>query len=617
MTTGGGTAPEALLPLPVIAVFLLLAALVLHAGFGVQPGGFLATGALADTDSWTRSLRVLALWQDGGWFEETLPRLAPPDGLSLHWTRPLDILILLPAMGLHGLGGLPRAQAVLVAGGLLCPVLHWLAAVAAAWAARPLWPRLGPPMAGLLLLLAPPALSYAAPGRSDHHTLILLAGVLALGAALRALRDPADARAAGWAGAWLGFGLWVSVEGLLFAAPVLAGFGLAWVLEGHAGWPPGGMAGQGRRVALGMAAMAALGVVAEYPPAAWLSGAYDKVSEQHVAIALLAAVVFALAGRIRPGAVRRLVAGAVLGAGALGILLLLYPRALQASIAGADADAVAQFLPAVKEMQALGLGDAAARWNALFMLGPAPAGLSALVLAWPAWRRAGRSALPAMLGLVLLATAVATWRHQRFGADLAAPAALLAAGLPVLALAAPWPALPRVVAALGALGLAAGLPLLGGARLGAAATAAAEADPDAGRCGDPAIIAALARFRPAPERWSAEDPVLVANDTNAGPELAWRSGFRPVAGPYHRGGAAMADTYTVFGATEDGAARAVLARRGATWLLLCPGTPEPGQPRGPGTLAERLAQGAVPGWLDPVAVPDLPAGARLFRLRLP
>jgi hypothetical protein len=602
--------PEARLPARFVVPVLASLALVMHLRTGLSETGFLTTGLLADTDSWARTQRILELWQGAGWFTEIAPRLNAPLGLSLHWTRPLDILILLPAMALHALAGLPARDAVLLAGAAICPLLHLACALAAAHAARPVWPRIGPIMAGLLLLANPVAFGYSAFGRSDHHTLILLTGVLALGAALRAAFDPADRRAAWWTGAFAGLGVWVSPEALLFAAPILASFGLFWVIEGRPGWPMTGMARQGLRAAGGFALTTAMAVVVEHPPAQWLAGDYDKVSAQHVALGLLAAGVFAVTARLAGGPLRRAIAGTTLAGLALGLLLLLWPQALRGSLAGADAAALAEFLPRVQEMQPLDLRSLAGWQTVILVLGPVILAPLALVFAWRGWRRQGQLAAAPILGLTFLACLIATLLHRRFGSDLAAPGCLLAAGLPVLALRARLSVPARTAVALAAL-----LGTLGMASIAfwaapsgideqeTAANAASNA------CASPSLVDALNRDRPG-QAEGAPDPILFSNNINIGPELAWRTPYRLVGSPYHRGGAAFVDTLVFFSATEDAAALAVAERRRVALVLLCPTGAF-----APDSFAARLQAGELPGWLVPVPVPGLPSGVLLFTRR--
>lgn len=604
-------------PLGPAAVLVLLVGMAAakHLMVGLQPGGFLHTSLLVDADSWTRALRVLELWQGAGWFNDRVSRLNAPMGLSLHWTRPLDVLILVPAQVLNRVFALPQREAVLVAGAWMCPALHAACAVAAVHAARAVWTGIGPVLAGLLVIANPVIGGYSGLGRADHHTLLLLAGLLALGEAMRAAARP-EAHGAAWrAGAFAGLGVWVSPEMLLFAAPVLAGFGAVWI----AGEPPGSAkenAAQGLRASLAFTAAVAVGVVSEHAPSAWLAGDYDKVSAQHLLMGGLSAAVFAVAARTGGGALRRTAVGVSGAAAAMCVLLVLRPQALRMSLGGVDdAAAAAGLMPAVEEMQPVDLSLAGLVGEVPWLLGALPAALLALALAPPGLRREGKLAALAPLGLALAVGLPTALLHRRFAIDLAVPACLLAAGLPGLALRLRQPA-PRAAAAFLAMAIVLCVPFVG--VLGSAAAGEGRA-PAAARsteeCGAAALAALAQRRGPPDASRGTADPVLLPNSVNIGPELAWRTPFRLIAGPYHRAGRAVVDTVAFFGTDDDAVARAIAARRQASLVLLC--SPSPGEQGADASLLKRLRRGEAPDWLVPVPLPGAPEGVRLFAVLPP
>ena len=503
---------------------------------------------------------------------------------------------------------------MLLAGAWVCPLLHAGCAVAAVSAARAVWTGVGPLPAGLLVAASPVVGGYSALGQADHHTLVLLAALLALGAAVRAATRPGARGAAWWAGAFSGAGVWVSPEALLVAAPVLAGFGVLWVAEGARGLPGGG-AEQGLRASLGFALVTAAGVAIEHPPAGWLDGEYDKVSAQHVLMGALGAAVFAAAGRVSGGVFRRAAAGGATALTAAGALLAVRPDALRSSTASMDVGAAELFMPGVAELRPLSLSLAGLFSETPAMLGAAPTALLALALAIPGWRREGKLAVAVPLGLALAVALPAALMHRRFAVDLAAPACLLAAGLPGLALGLRRPA-PRAAAAFVAMAAVFETPFL--SQIGASPGAESGERPGPEECGT-AAVAALGqgreqgRERPEAPRGAA-DPVLFSNSINLGPELAWRTPFRLVGAPYHRGVEAIADTLAFFDATDDPPARAIAAQRQASMVLLC--TPAPGEaPPGAASLLGRLRAGEAPEWLEPVPLPGAPAGVFLFAVR--
>lgn len=601
--------PPARIGVPLI-LFAIVAVAAVNLGALASPHATLPFGRLADPDAYLRLDRVLALRMGGGWFDDVTVAVMAPEGLALHWTRPLDLLILLPGLLLEWLAGMDPRRAIFTAGIFVSPVLHAGAAVAAAWAAAGMWPGKAPWHAALLMVATPTATMYCTAGRADHHALMLLLLALGFGAAMRALSPAGPARAARWAGMAFGAGIWVSPEVLLGAAPLLLGTGLAAMLaaDGRA------LALQGLRMGLGAAATIGLAILVERPPAGWADIAYDRVSLHHLVLALLVSAVFLVAARV--GAWprgRRIAACAATAALALSALLLVFPRALLASLAQADETSRTVMLPAVQEMQPLppfgegGLGTTLATIG-----GPPFMAIIAIMLAAPAWRRDGRWPAGLALAVALATTLVAAFAARRFTLDLAVPAALGGAGMVGLLLAASW---PRAVAARAALaglllfGLL-GLPLV--AVVGPSPAAQARLPETEARDAG-CDVTALARWLDAtrPEVTPGQPrPILMASDIFLGPEVAWRAPYRAVAGPYHRGGAAFGDTLVVFATGGADAARAVLHRRQVSLLLFCVGAPGIAVP--PGSLGALIRDGQAPAWLRPVSLPAALSGFRLF-----
>lgn len=596
--------PPSRIGLPLILAAILLVALVQVASLGNPDAPRVLTGALADPDAYLRLVRVLALREGAGWHDDVTPRLNAPDGLLIQWTRPVDLLILLPALVLEALAGLAPRQALLVSGILVSPVLHAAAVVAAAWAARAIWAGSAPWHALVLAAGAPTAVTYSGFGRADHHALILLAITLAIGAALRALSPNGSARAAYGAGAALGLGLWTGPEVLIVAAPMLLATGLAVVIaeDGRA------LAAQGERMALGMAGVILLAMLVEHAPAEWLVAEYDRVSIHHLAIALFAAAVFRIARSV--GATprgRRLAVAAAAGAGALALLIGLFPGALKGPLGNADAPTMLHLFPVIAENRPLPpFADGTLLEAATIAGGTALGGALALVLAFPGWRRDGRWPAGLMLAAVLLVGVVATFGARRFALDLAPTAAVAAAGLLGMLLAASWPRMIALRAGLaGALFL--GMLALPFAGLLSPRPLATEQAVDAG-CQWTEMVDWLATEHPGVSAGQPA-PILLAGDLFIGSEIAWRTPYRSVAAPHHRGGDAIADTVAVLRATTPDAAREILERRGVALLLTCTTTPVISVAAG--SFAAALRDGAAPDWLRPV---PLPAQLSAFRL---
>lgn len=617
MRLGGWMQPDHRAPLPgsvlPVVIFAVVVMVAVHVGLLVTMDPGFLQGHLADPDAYMRVVRVLELRQGAAWFDTVTPALAAPEGLSLHWTRPLDILILLPALALEHLAGLDPRQAIFVAGGLVSPPLHLAATLAAAWGAAGMWDRQRAPLYAVLMMAASPAAAnYSAAGRADHHALILFAVTLGLAAAIHALRPGARGRVAMVAGAAFGFGVWVGPEALIIALPVLLAIGLAALVaeDGrHA-------ATQGMRATAGMAAMVAVAIVVERPPGEWLAVETDRVSVEHLALALLCGSAFAA---LRPVAAgprgRRWLVGIAAGAAALGAFVALFPVLPQRVAEDADA-AIARMLrlhhDLIAEMQPLPPFGPGGLATIGFLMGGVPLlGLVAVALAMGGWRRDGGWQAGLVLGVALLAGIAAAFAAVRFALDLAAPAAIAAAGLMGQVFARSWPRAPALRLVLGLALVLGGLALPSLARDRAEVERVAEAsgtEAIGSACDATALAVWLAEARPriAPP---GHAPILVMEDMNAAPEIAWRSGVRGVSGPYHRGGDAFIDVLRAFTATDDGAARAILRRRQADLVAVCASDPPTGNAA---DLVTRLRRGDAPAWLRPIPLPDALGGYRLF-----
>lgn len=580
---------------------LLFACIVVVVVLGYQlqlVSAGVATGLPVDPDGWARLLRVREWWDTGEWYPALLPYLAAPEGLSLHWTRPLDLLILGGAWaGVHLLGAEP-ARAILLAGALVCPLLHAATVVTLGFAARRVWPDhpLAPYYA-LLAVLGHTAINgYAMVGRADHHALITGAGAMGLYWALRAAAGSAPMRHAVFAGIAFGFGVWVGPEVLLVAIPVLLGFGILWLFAADGA----GAARHGLGTALGMAGVVALATPLERPPAEWLAPEFDKVSVYHLVMLLLIAAVFAGAMRMaRLPPFTRALAGAAMGGAAGAALLLAFPGTLGGAFSWSDA------LPEIAEMMPVPVGDWRRAGESFTLVGIALAAVPAVLALLVARDRPDARPQAVLLLATLGVTLAATLLHRRFGVMLILPAAIAVAGLIGLV------ARLRLPPAAGALAALACLPLLmpGLVSLlpGAVPEApAATADAD-DACGRAAFAQSLATAVAATGTPVAE-AVIMSSDPNHGPALAWRTRLRFVAAPYHRGQAAVVDAAGFFGATDPAMAEAIARRRRVRFVLVCPGTIGPGD-----HVGARLVAGDAPAWLEPL--PIQAEGVRLWRVR--
>lgn len=592
--------PRSHVLLDIVALFLAAAALHAALGFGNQA---LQAGGLLDTDAYMRLIRVEELAASGDWYQTITQKLGAPDGLSLHWTRPLDILILLPSIVLSWFG-LDLNRAIYWVGVAVAPVLHFLACISVAWAARPLFPQHGAwRLAALMLLLSGSALSYSLAGRPDHHPLYILTIALSTGYVVRALQNPDQPRAAGLAGIWGGVGVWVAPEVILTIAPALAVAGVFWLLarNGRA-W-----AMLGYRFGLGMTGIILIAIVVEQPPSNWLNAEYDKVSILYLAIAVSVVVTFRLAALIAWRGWRRVVAGLALAAAAFAVLETLFPRFYLGSLGNIDAAAVAIFIRDVSEMQPLWPRDGQSLMQFFWTIGNALAAIPAGAYFLWTTRRGPNFAAILYLSVGFALTFAAAMLHLRLATSASVFGAVLGCGLFAMICQA---AVGRSNLAMLATRLAGyvvvafGLQIVGMIDL-------SSKDPATKRKCEPLAVATWLRDH---QQDLAKPASIILTDTiDSPPAIAYLTDYRLVGGPYHRGNENVADMIAVMTSTDLEEARATIDRREVDMVLICTTFAlRPIRESGTDSMYHRLVRGDGPAWLT--AVPMSAEAEENYRL---
>lgn len=585
----------------VLPLLFIVLALLMHWRIATTADGAITQGRLLDTDSYARLMRVEQLWAGKGWYDTTLDRLGAPEGMPIHWTRPLDLLILGPAMVIHATG-MPMERAIWWAGMFICPLLHALCCLVIVWAARSLCSREAAWFAGLVMLAQPSIIAYGGVGRADHHVLILLFAASSLGALLWSMRDLGRHRMAWAAGLWGGAGVWVGPEAQLVTVPALAGVGALWAFAGTGNRA---IARQGLRVALGFLAMVLLAVVVELPPAEWLVTAYDKVSILHGVTALALAGVFAGAaawggdGGEKAGIRRRLVLGVALAGAALSVLAVLFPGFQRSALENND-PVIQAFVSQVREMQPIRFWTWAGFSSLLTSIGGLLLGLGLLPFCLARTVDEARRRVMVVWSACLLATLVAALAFLRFVVEFSAPAAIGAAAVMGIAASALAGARPLSRFALLLFIALAGTLLLPGIGLRIR-------EPSTPSICREDVLSDYLRNNPSivEKNRNGEDAVILTNNFNITPRLAYETPFRFIAGPYHRGAGPLRDTTTFFSTNVDKEALGILDKREVSLVILCRSgnIPQIGTSQ-PGNLGDRLLNGtAVPDFLTPLPLP--------------
>ena len=521
---------------------------------------FVLEGRLIGPDAYMRVLRVQDLAYGGDWYEPVSARSNAPYGEALHWSRPLDLLLLL--------------------GGVLgAPFLGFDVALFA-WAA----------IIGLLFAVQFFISFQFAVGRPDHHGLNILLFIWQMGFAFRLSAVKCPKNLPLWAALPATIGLWISLEGAVGAAMILTALSAAWIVHG-------GVYLRRMRlflVGLGVGLISVL--VVERPPSDLLTVEFDRLSVVHIALFAILALAALLMPNVKRKQLRLGLAAASAGL-ALAVLGLWVPDFFSGPMAAMD--------PLVYEVWF--------RNNA--EVSP--------VLKLDDLRRTGPKAV-AHLGLVLYAVPMLVVLFFHFQGvrrrNWGILTVFLCAGTALALREARWMGYPQILCLPPSIVLLqVFFARFGGPGLGRAAVRVAAAIVLAA---GPLIGGGLLRHAlPVPKRDKAcelaemalflavnyEDrPQTVLNFIYSGPDLLYRTLHFVIATPYHRNTGGIVDTIKFLRATNELEPKALIEEREIDLVLICPSDPEADNYRqadGPPTLLMRLETDQPPAWLTPVPLP--------------
>jgi hypothetical protein len=609
-------------------------------------------GELTGPDDYMRLDRVIELQESGAWYSTIITRANVPYGEHLHWTRPLDALLLAGAAPLSLFTDFRTALHWW--GVMISPVLHLLALLALIWAVTPLMDRRALVYVGLMALCQPALLFYFMPGRPDHHSLLYLLFAVSIGLGLRLVRGGLDRRLAIGAGAVAALAVWVGVESLVPAAYLIGGLGLLWLAVGE------DFARKGLWTSVGLFGGTVVALLLERPWHDLGAVQYNRLSVVHLVVAglmlsfwLAASVLerWPAAGGRRSGRVALAAAGVgVVG----GVIVLAFPKLFAGPMTDLDPRIAEHWVSLmVPTMRPLVWPDdpVGSLRNSLIYVGSAVLALPA-ALAFARRPPAAEARCWAFLALGLAGFLVLGLfgpqghRWATYAAMLLAPpyAGLLFLVLQRLGLER----MSSTRSATAASGAGGASRLLGTVAVSAGSTvtiivfgvgfsilAALLPQSTAGQAkGERECTAgSVASYLNATEAFSDRPQHILALPI-LGAELLYRTPHKVVATGYAiwspatadggtgtsggRSPAGLVDTYDFFSAAENDTAYRIVAARGVDLVLICPYSNEHALYRradGASTLYERLAAGDLPPWLREVPLPeDLASYFRLFRV---
>jgi hypothetical protein len=578
---------------PLVLLFWLATAIYMISGNLAGINSF----ALGDTDDNLRIMQVRA-WLLGGqdWYDLRQYRLSPPEGLSIHWSRIVDLpiaglyLLLSPIMG----GAAAERWAVAIAP--LFPLTITMGALALAvrrllspWA---FW------LAPALMLFAGSALFQYAPLRIDHHGWQLAM----LAVAVAGLADGNKPRGGVTLGIASGLSLAIGLEMLLYLALAGAAVGLIWVRDRD----------EARRLAaygVSFAGTAALGFLLFASNDNW-QPMCDVLSPVWLSVALLAGGVAVALAWLSPGSIwLRLAAAAVGGALVAGMYAYSWPHCL-GRLENVPEELDRYWLSNVREAMPIWRHDTATA-VAIATL-PAIGLVGYLVTLWRT--RRDPDMLPrwlALFAMAALAAGLLAWQTRAGAAAqlLAIPGASALAWVLIAWFARQRLMLVRV------LGIFATFMIVSGALIGEAfgwwqedkqPTETEKAINNANwRCPQGQFLHPVA----------LQPKGQILTFVDLGPRLVTLTHHDAIAGPYHRNVQAILDVHRAF-RFDAASAKEIVDRRRIDYVLICPFMSESTLYRAdaPKGFYAQLADNKVPDWLEPVPLPQN-SPFRMWRVR--
>jgi len=539
--------------------------------------------ALSDTDDNLRFAQVRDLLAGQGWYDLRQHRIDPPNGISVHWSRLVDLpiaallIILKPLIGVQLASRWACAIAPLLAFGAgLYGTMLAARRLVAPWAFL---------LAGAILLCAPTSMIMWYPLRIDHHGWQLASLILAV----CGMADPKPLRGGLTAGIATAGSLTIGLELMPYLAVTGALVALWWVLDGE-------QAPRMRAYGLSLAGGAALGYTL-FQPYDNAQPLCDALTPVYLSALLLAgALSFAIASLRFDTRGLRLVAMLAAGAAIAGAFAFAWPQCLgRPENISPELDRL--WFSHIREAKPL----YSHGWRIWF---PTIA-ISAIgvIGSWHSFwlERRGPRAIPwALVGLLSLFSMLLLLWQTRAG-----PASQLMGVIGATALG--WRLLTYTLNSRWTLvrvaGSVAAFIFVSGTFAGIAAKYVPDhrspyrqrVDQANRRCPTLPALAPIGRL-PAQ---------TILTFTDLGPRLVATTHHSAVAGPYHRNGPSILDVQKAFRATDPAFVRDVMRRHGATLVLICPNLSESTvyASEAPGGFYVQLTQGRVPTWLAPVPLP--------------
>lgn len=552
-------------------IFLVIALwLVCFIVLPIQMGDSSRNFEPSGPDSYMRLERVNILAETGNWYDNKIERAGSGEGADIHWTRPMDVLIMTLAVPIRPF--MSDRDAFESAGVFLPALMSLLLVVLVLWALMPLMQTQNLLLVALLIAAQPALHSYLGIGRIDHHAVLAALMAAVLGCLVRASNPTYSTKFALSAGALTGFGIWISLEFLIVYVPLIVGLGICWMLWGKP-WRL-----TNRNFSIGVLSVCVIGLIIDTPISEFLVDRYDRLTIAQAFLVACPVLFWSICAKFLDKTDQ--LAGRFIGTVAFGALcFLLLAICLPDLFVGPMAEADPRINPIwhdkVSEMTPLIVsGKLVVLYCLLPTAGVVYGGL-VLFGRLPSERRQ----IWVWITLLLICTGALALAHIRASLYLTV-AAVFAAG-PVIEDLISWINEKFAGWKKGMSGIFVRgffivgpfcLALLVGNITKAFETKEADAavDDEIEKCDIYDITAFLSD-----EGFIAGRKNLrFANNIDRGPELMYRTPHHFLAVPYHRNGDVIFDSYSLLTATEYETSESLLLKYDIDYILICPNAAE-------------------------------------------
>lgn len=596
-------------------MLLVIAVAFLLIQYGWYYASYLSKGVeVVGTDTFMRLVRVEELHDTGQWFDSIIDGSNAPYGDELHWTRPVDVMLYIPAF----LGALfsSFSKSLYQAGIWIGPILGVLSVGLVVWMPDKLADSRVKSLLLFVFITQPIIYEMFMFGRPDHHSLIMVLFLLVLGVSIRALLEP-EAKKFWLLGSLLGICFWVSVESLVLIVMVFSTFGCVWI----------GMREKSLKNTVKMASAMTLVtficILLEKPLNQFWRIEYDKVSFVYAVLFVFITAIFWLAGKMysyvqdrwgemslgKDLTLRSVLLGGLSVLGAV-LFVIAYPDFIKGPFADVNPAIKPIWLDNVAEVQPLMNVSKMGIGKMLMYMG-LPALSSGYIVdrILHAEKTEKRVYLLYGVGMILyipLSLIQVRWAYYLQMMTLLPAACLLKEILIFIERYVSQKSV-LLVRPLTILLFLFVFTLTGGMLM-------IQDQGDATTLQNQRAIEAFSNWVNSNKEALGEDKIVLTF-LDFGPELLYRTHYPIIAAPYHRNDEGILFSYDVMTSQDLDFVKEALSLRQVDWILLGPGSVEEvfyNHKKGDHTFYDVLVNGTLPDWVEEVSLPDKLSDLRLF-----